>query len=70
MLEALWKAANCSTEKFKVHPPKKLVNCELKIRNFTENGKDTVENVLNNVNMKFQSNPVAHYEVTNTYKKL
>ena len=43
------------------------MNCEFKMTNFTENGGDNVANVINNDIMKFESNPVTHFQVISTY---
>ena len=50
--------------------PKKWVNGYLKINHFTEIGEDTVEYVMKNVIMKFQSYPVTHYLVTIRLERL
>ena len=49
-------------------PFEKWVNCELQITIFTENGWDTVANVIKNVFLKFKINQVTHFEVRSTFK--
>ena len=51
-------------------PVEKWVNCELQIKIFSENDWDTVANVMKNVFLKLKSNPVTHFEVKSTFKKL
>ena len=42
-------------------PVEKWVNCELQITIVTENGWDTIANVMKNVFMKFKRNPATHF---------
>ena len=51
-------------------PIEKWVNCELQITIFTENGWDTVANVMKYVFLKFKSNPVTHFEDRSTFKNV
>ena len=53
---------------WKSTPVEKWVDCELQITIFSENGWDTVANVIKNVFLKLKSNPVTHFEVTSTFK--
>ena len=46
--------------------PKTRANCDLKIAKFTEKCGDTVAKVMKNVVMKFQSNPLTHFQDTST----
>ena len=43
---------------------------EFKIQKFIEKGEDTIANVMKNAILKFEINPVTHFQHTSTYKKL
>lgn len=55
------------SNKFKVPTPINCAICVIEIRSLTENGCETVANVLKNVIKKIQPNP-ATYSQTSTYK--
>ena len=52
---------------FKILQTENKIHSELKIIFLTENGWDTVANVMKNVIMTFQSNSLTHFFIQNQF---